>query len=119
MAKRAQLVTELVLAAVLLLMAAALVRTVVGMNRYTPCTMEPAEPFLPNGLPEYARVDLNRATLSELEALPSIGETLAGRLIEWREENGPFTSPEDVLSVYGIGEGTYAAIEPYITYGTE
>lgn len=64
----------------------------------------------------YAVIDLNRATEEELMALPGIGETLAGRIVQWREENGDFRTREDVLSVQGIGETTYEKLAPYITY---
>lgn len=73
-------------------------------------------PAAPPAVSEYALIDLNTATGEELDALPGIGEALAGRIIEWREENGAFTSREDVLAVKGIGEATYEKIAPYITY---
>ncbi|MCD8117180.1 MAG: helix-hairpin-helix domain-containing protein [Oscillospiraceae bacterium] len=62
-------------------------------------------------------LDINTATAEELEALPGIGPVLAERIIAWREENGPFTSREDVLDVYGIGQATYEKLEPYINFG--
>lgn len=71
-------------------------------------TPSPAEGF---------RLNLNTATQEELECLPGIGPALAQRIRQWQTENGPFTGPEDVLSVYGIGETTYQKIEPYITFG--
>ncbi|MCD7845363.1 MAG: helix-hairpin-helix domain-containing protein [Oscillospiraceae bacterium] len=64
-----------------------------------------------------ALLDINTATAEELEALPGIGPVLAERIIAWREENGPFTSQEDVLDVQGIGQATYEKIEPYINFG--
>ena len=65
---------------------------------------------------ESYRLDLNDATAEELEGLPGIGPALAEHILERRAELGGFRTEEDVLSVYGIGEATYAAIEPYITY---
>ena len=64
----------------------------------------------------YGLIDLNTATEEELQALPGIGEALSGRIVSWREENGPFRTREDVLAVSGVGERTYEKIEPYITY---
>ena len=61
-------------------------------------------------------LDLNQATLEELDELPGIGPVLAQRILDAREENGPFASREDVLAVPGIGQATYEAIEPFITY---
>jgi competence protein ComEA len=61
-------------------------------------------------------LDLNTATEEELEALPGIGPVLAERILDWRAENGPFQSAEDVMSVKGIGQATYEKIAPYITF---
>ena len=65
---------------------------------------------------ERFRLDLNDATEAELEALPGVGPVLAASILERRAELGAFRTREDVLSVSGIGEAVYAAIEPYITY---
>ncbi|WP_380174691.1 ComEA family DNA-binding protein [Kineococcus sp. DHX-1] len=50
-----------------------------------------------------ARVDLNSATAADLDALPGVGEVLAGRIVAWREENGRFSSVDDLGEVQGIG----------------
>ncbi len=55
-------------------------------------------------------VDLNTADQAALETLPRIGPALAERIIAWREENGRFTSVDDLLSVPGIGEKLLAGI---------
>ena len=59
-------------------------------------------------------LDLNSADLAELQELPGIGPVLAQRIMDYREENGPFASPEDVIAVSGIGPAVYEAIEPFI-----
>lgn len=51
-------------------------------------------------------VNINTAGLEELMSLDGIGETYAGRIIEYREKNGPFQAPDDILRVKGIGEKT-------------
>ena len=51
-----------------------------------------------------AGVDLNRAESEELQELPGVGPVLAGRIIEHRDEHGPFASVEDLLDIPGIGE---------------
>ena len=51
-------------------------------------------------------VDVNTAGLAELETLDGIGPVLAQRIIDYREENGPFTSLDELLEVKGIGEAT-------------
>jgi competence protein ComEA len=50
------------------------------------------------------RVDLNTADATLLESLPRIGPALAERIIAWRDDNGGFTSIEDLLAVPGIGD---------------
>jgi comEA protein len=60
--------------------------------------------------------NINTATEEQLQSLPGIGEVLAGRIVAWREENGPFQSSEDVMAVKGIGTAIYESISPYITY---
>ena len=69
---------------------------------YTVTARRPAqEPVVPeSALP----VNINTATAEELDVLPGIGPALAGRIIAYREEHGPFTAPEDLLAVSGIGE---------------
>ena len=60
-------------------------------------------------------VNINTASLDELDALPGIGETLAARIIEYRETYGPFQSTEELMEVEGIGEGRYGDIEDLVT----
>lgn len=60
-------------------------------------------------------VDINRATVEELVTLPGIGRSLAERIVDYREQNGGFGSPADIMQVKGIGEGIYSNIADYIT----
>ena len=60
-------------------------------------------------------VNINTATAAELETLPHIGDTLARRIIEFREHNGPFRRPENLLLVDGIREKRFREIRPLIT----
>jgi competence protein ComEA len=48
-------------------------------------------------------VNLNRATREELDTLPGVGPTTADRIIAYREQQGPFLRPEDLMNVKGIG----------------
>lgn len=55
-------------------------------------------------------VNINTATSEELQTLSGVGEATARAIIEEREANGPFTSPEDIMRVSGIGEKKFAKI---------
>jgi len=63
-----------------------------------------------------APVDVNRASAAELERLPRVGPALAGRIIAWREQHGPFRSLDDLRHVRGIGPATAALLAPAVTF---
>lgn len=60
-------------------------------------------------------VNVNVATLEELEALPGIGPALGQRIIDHREEHGPFHVVDDLMNVSGIGEKTMEDLRPLVT----
>lgn len=60
-------------------------------------------------------VNLNTATPEELETLPGIGEVLAGAIVAYRDEHGPFTSVDQLIDVSGIGEVTLEEIRDLVT----
>jgi competence protein ComEA len=65
--------------------------------------------------PIAARIDLNRATAEQLEALPEIGARKARSIIASRNaRGGKFERVEDLLEIDGIGKQTFAAILPYV-----
>lgn len=68
---------------------------------------------LPLGADE--RIDPNRADATELERLPRVGPSLAARIIEDREANGPFRSGQDLGRVRGIGERMLEDIVPHLS----
>lgn len=61
------------------------------------------------------RVNINTATLDELDALPGIGTTTAEAIVEYRLQNGSFTSVQGIQEVPGVGPTTYDRIKDYIT----
>jgi len=64
-------------------------------------------------------VDLNRATLQELDALPGIGPVLAGRIMAERARLGRFRSREDLFAVPGIGPKLFARLAPLVSVSGE
>ena len=62
-------------------------------------------------------ININFASQVELESLPGIGPTTAQKIIQYREQNGPFITTEDIINVPGIGPGTYERIKDLITIG--
>jgi competence protein ComEA len=64
--------------------------------------------------PVQFQLDLNTAQAPELMQLPGIGEVLAGRIIESRQNDGPFASIDDLRRVTGIGPKTMERLRPYL-----
>ncbi|HAD82418.1 MAG: hypothetical protein A2509_08560 [Candidatus Edwardsbacteria bacterium RIFOXYD12_FULL_50_11] len=62
-------------------------------------------------------ININQASAQELATLPTIGPKTAGDIAAYRQENGPFRSPEDIMNVKGIGRRTYEEIKNLITIG--
>ncbi len=60
-------------------------------------------------------VNINTAGAEELQTLPNIGEKKAQAIIDYRTENGAFTSPEDIKNVPGIGEKTFERLQALLT----
>jgi competence protein ComEA len=59
-------------------------------------------------------IDINTATASELAQLPGVGPSLARRILEYREANGPFQAIDDLENVSGVGPSKLAKMEPFI-----
>jgi competence protein ComEA len=64
---------------------------------------------------ESQKININSATVKELVKLYRVGPVLAQRIIQYREERGPFQTPEDIMKVKGIGEKTFEANQDRIT----
>ncbi len=92
---------------------------------YVPHKAEEATPVLPTTAPAVSptavtsasghKININTASALELEALSGIGPVLAQRIIDYREANGPFSKPEDVKKVKGIGNSIFQRIQEWIT----
>ena len=61
------------------------------------------------------KINLNAATLDQLESLPGIGEVLGQRILDYREQHGPFHSVDDLLNVSGIGPSHLADVKDLVT----
>jgi len=68
----------------------------------------------PSQANEKISVNINTATAEELERLPGIGSTYARRIVEYRIENGLFSSADELLNIKGIGEKRLLKLKPFI-----
>ena len=57
------------------------------------------------------KIDLNKATIEDLLQLKGVGKTYAERIVNYREQNGPFKKIDEIQLVKGIGEKTFEAIK--------
>jgi len=62
-------------------------------------------------------IDLNSASLEQLQQIPGVGPVIAARIVTYREQNGGFRAVEELLEVSGIGEVTFAQMQPMVTVG--
>ena len=68
-----------------------------------------------NNKEETTIVNINTASIEELDSLPGIGSSKAQNIIDYRSVNGKFQSIEEILNVNGIGTAIYEQIKAYIT----
>lgn len=88
-----------------------------SVNMNAPITSTQADKDLNFNAYVNGKLNINAAEAEDLMLLPGIGETLAQRIIEYRTENGPFASVEDLVNVKGIGASSLEEISAYITVG--
>jgi competence protein ComEA len=62
-----------------------------------------------------APLNLNTATVPQLEGLPGVGRATAERILEYRQKNGAFKKVEELMNVRGIGEKSFLKLKPLIT----
>jgi len=72
-------------------------------------------PQEPTSAPTLSKININIASVDELDALPGIGPAIAGRIVEYRTANGLFAVVEDIMKVKGIGPNTFAKLQNAIT----
>ena len=65
--------------------------------------------------PAHSSIDLNTASAQTLASLPGIGPSIAQRIIEYRDERGPFREAEELMNVKGIGPKKFERIKPYLS----
>ncbi len=65
--------------------------------------------------PAARRININQASAAQLAYLPRVGVKVAARIVEYRTAHGPFSRPEDIMEVKGIGEKLFLTLKPYVT----
>jgi competence protein ComEA len=95
------------LSVVALLALAAVVPAAAQQPKATPLVEKPA-----------TVVNLNTATVADLEQLPGVGATTAARIVEYRVKRGPFKKIEELMNVQGIGEKSFLKLKAQITVGS-
>ncbi|MGH3360012.1 MAG: helix-hairpin-helix domain-containing protein, partial [Nocardioidaceae bacterium] len=88
---------------------------IVGMPAVAPTDPGAVPPTTAPGTTPVATVNLNTATLEQLDTLPGVGPVTGQAILDWRTENGQFTSVDELLEVDGIGEVTLADLRDLVT----
>ncbi|TCM43524.1 comEA protein [Kribbella sp. VKM Ac-2568] len=78
-----------------------------------PSATQPGSPTTP-GTTSGEPVNLNTATLAQLESLPGVGPVLAQRILDWRTEHGRFTSVDELQEVTGVGTKKFESLKPHV-----
>ena len=63
---------------------------------------------------EVQKININTASAEELAQLKGIGPSHAAKIVAYREKNGPFKMPEDLMQVSGVGQKTFDANQAFI-----
>ena len=84
----------------------------VAAAQTAPAARKAAKPATPGG-----QVNINTASVADLDALPGIGAKTAALIVEYRQKNGPFKKVEELMNVRGIGEKNFLKLKPQLTIG--
>ena len=60
------------------------------------------------------KLDLNTATVAQLDELPGVGQVIAQRIVDWRTKHGRFTSVDELQEVSGVGEKKFESLKPHV-----
>lgn len=85
--------------------------------RSVPALAAPAETQAPSSPTAPKAIDINQATEEELTVIPGIGTAMAKRIVDFRQQNGPFRQVEDLMKVKGIGEKSLEKLRAYVKVG--
>jgi competence protein ComEA len=90
-------------------------QVVVGVPTRAPAaTPSTGQPTGTPGTSADTPVDLNTATLAQLDALPGVGPVLAQRILDWRTEHGRFTTTDELQEVPGVGPKKLESLKPHV-----
>jgi competence protein ComEA len=69
--------------------------------------------------PAAPQVNINTASAAQLQLLPRVGPALAKRIVDFRTANGPFKTIQELARVKGIGDKTFALLQPHVAVSGE
>jgi comEA protein len=94
-------------------------QVMIGMVLVAVVAMSILSPLQAQSQSTTKKVNINTANLEELQTLPRIGEKVAQRIIDYREEHGEFKKIEELMKVQGVGEKIFKLIKDKIEVGSK